>query len=262
MAGARCSPAFVWWRTLAVVVWMAGITLDSRITILGCVLASWVFAYLAWIRPKKDIVALSTPLYSFIFLAVPTDTFSSIILQLLYAISLTILLLRLRNRFGEIGTAATLGKELGGPLMAYIGHTRNSFGNVNPETAHAATLAFVRFAESNYDQAAQSAKNALVDSGTAEPVTVLMRAFGIVREHSLLLHKSLPRPLNYQVFSDNDFPLLARSADKAKDDETAFYNALDNALLVLFSAAWTHSEQDRPYLLACQAFAQKLMKEQ
>jgi hypothetical protein len=246
---------------LAVVVLISEIPLDSRITILGCVFASWVLAYLAWIRPRKDIVALSTPLYSFIFLAVPTDTFSSIVLQLLYAISLTILLLRLKFRFGEPGTAATLGKELGGSLLAYTKHTRDSFGSVSPETAHAATLAFVRFAEGNYEQSAQSAKNALVDTGTADPGTVLMRAFGIVREHAVLLHTSKPRPLNYLVFTGTDLPLLARSPLKAKDDERAFYLALDNALLVLFSAAWNNSERDHPYLLACQAFAQKLMDE-
>jgi len=84
---------------IAILLWRLPVQTDLRITILGCVLASWVLAYLAWIRPKKDIVSLTTPIYSFVFLAVPTDDFSVIILELLYAASLSILLLRLKYRF-------------------------------------------------------------------------------------------------------------------------------------------------------------------
>jgi hypothetical protein len=43
------------------------------------------------------------------------------------------------------------------------------------------------------------------------------------------------------------------------DEDHAFYLALDNALLLLYSAAWNGSERDRPHLLSLQAFAQKLM---
>jgi len=52
---------------LAILSEWQGILLDFHIPALGCVLASFILAYLAWIRPKKDIVALSTPIYSFIF---------------------------------------------------------------------------------------------------------------------------------------------------------------------------------------------------
>ncbi len=86
---------------LAFIIWVTSAPLDFRISILGCVLASWVLAYLAWIRPQKDIVALTTPLYSFIFIAVPTDVFSSVVLEVLYAASLTVLLVRLKYRFGS-----------------------------------------------------------------------------------------------------------------------------------------------------------------
>jgi hypothetical protein len=46
------------------------------------------------------------------------------------------------------------------------------------------------------------------------------------------------------------------------DEDHAFYLALDNALLMLYSAAWNGSEKDRPHLLARQPFAQKLMSSQ
>jgi hypothetical protein len=245
---------------LGIVSWISEAPLDFRITIFGCVLASWVLAYLAWIRPKKDIVALSTPIYSFIFIAVPTDIFSSVILQLLYAVSLTILLVRLKYRFGKPGTAASMGKELGGSLKTYIGQTRDSFSDISPEAAHSAAVVFVRFAEGNYEDAAQNSKIALVDEEHPDPVTPLMRAFSIIREHATLLNTSLPRPVTYLTFPEKDLPLLANPPVPAyDDDDMKFYTALDNALLLLFSAAWNASEQDHPHLIACQAFAQKLI---
>jgi hypothetical protein len=243
----------------AIFFWISGALLDFRISFFGCVLASWVLAYLAWIRPKKDIVALSTPIYSFIFIAVPTDIFSSVILQLLYAVSLTILLVRLKYRFGKPGTAESLGKELGGSLKTYTEQTRDLFSGISPEAAHRAAVVFVRFAEGNYDDAAQSSTAALCGGENPDPVSPLMRAFSIIREHSTLLHKSLPRPVTYLTFPEKDSSLLAIPQVPAHDDDEEFYTVLDNALLLVFSAAWNASERDRPHLLACQAFAQKLM---
>ena len=246
---------------LAIVFWISNAQVDIRIPIVGCVLASWVLAYLAWIRPKKDIVALTTPLYSFILITVPTDIFSAVFLQVLYAVSLTLLLVRLKYRFGAAGTAASRGKELGGSLKVYIEQTRDAFRDTRPEAAHSAALVFVRFAEGNYGDAAESSRAALCERDNPEPVTPLMRAFGIIREHSTLLHKSLPRPFEYLTFPDSDRPLLAKQQDPARDDDTEFYSTLDNALLLVYSVAWTASERDRPHLLACQAFAQKLFME-
>jgi hypothetical protein len=89
-------------------------------------------------------------------------------------------------------------------------------------------------------------------------VSPLIRAFSIIREHSILLHTSLSRPVTYLTFPEQDFPLLAKPPEPAHDDDQEFYTTLENALLLMFSAAWNNSERDRPHLLACQAFAQKL----
>lgn len=244
---------------IAILLQMQGIILDFRIPASGCVIASFILAYLAWIRPRKDIVALSTPIYSVIFFVVPSDLMPGMVLQLLYAASLTILLVRLKYRFGNPGTAVSLGKELGGSLKTYIDKTRDAFTGTSPAEAHSAAVVFVRFAEGNYSEAEQSAKAALTDGETTTPQKTLMRALGIVREHSMLLNKSLPRPVTYLTFPEKDHNLLATSPDPAQDADTEFYAALDNALLILFSAAWNMSERDRQYLLACQVFAQNLM---
>ena len=246
---------------LAILFQMLGISLDFHYPALGCVIASCILAYLAWIRPKKDIVSLTTPIYSFIFFIIPADYSTGILLQLLYAASLTILLVRLKYRFGKPGTAASLGKELGGSLKTYIDETRDAFSGVSPEAAHSAAVVFVRFAEGNYGDAEESSRAALSEGETPDSVSPLMRAFGIIREHSHLLNKSLPRPLTYLTFPENDFALLAKPAGPSHDDDAEFFTKLDNALILVYSAAWTASEQDRAHLLACQAFVQKLMNE-
>ena len=244
---------------LAILFWTSDSAIDFRITILGCVIASWVLAYLAWIRPKKDIVALSTPVYSFIFIAVPTDNFSAMVLELLYAVSLTILLVRLKYRFGEPGTAVSLGKELGGSLKTYIDRTGGTLKNTSPDTAHRATLAFVQFAQGEYGKVARLSGTVSMAGDVSGPEQSLTHAFAIVREHAELLDKSLPRPFSYQVFRQEDADLLAIPMPPAPDKDHEFYLSLDNALLLLYSVAWTASERDRPHLLGCQVFAQKLM---
>jgi hypothetical protein len=244
---------------LAILFQTLGISLDFHYPATGFVIASCILAYLAWIRPKKDIVALTTPIYSLIFFFLPTDYETAILLQLLYAVSLTILLVRLKYRFGKPGTAASLGKELGGPLKIYIENTHDSLTSTSPDTAHRATLAFVQFAQGDYGKVARISGTVSLQGEDTGREPCLSRSFAIVKEHAELLDKSLPRPFTYQVFNPEDADLLAKQMPPARDNDQEFFLALDNALLLLFSAAWTASERDRPHLLACQAFAQKLM---
>jgi hypothetical protein len=239
-----------------------GNLLSFRIASAGCIIASIILAYLAWIRPKKDIVALTTPLYSVILFVLPSDLVPDLILPILYAISLTVLLVRLKYRFGRPGTAVTMGKELGGSLKTYIDQTRESLKNTSPDTAHSATLAFVQFAQGDYARVARISDT--VTGGGDNPGCdhCLARAFSIVKEHASLLDKSLPRPYTYTVFDPDHAEILAKPLLPGQDDDHEFYLALDNALLLLYSAAWNASEQDRPHLLSRQAFAQKLMDAQ
>ena len=246
---------------LAILFFNQGLPLDFRYPALGCVLASFVLAYLAWIRPKKDIVALTTPIYSLIFFVVPTEYMSGIILQLLYAVSLTILLVRLKYRFGKAGTSAHDAKELAGPLRTYVEQTRDSFPGISPETAHHATVAFVRFAEGEFGEAAQRSAIGAGQPEGAMDVPCMARAFMIVSEHATLMDQSLPHPATYRTFLPEDSGVLAKpSVPEQAGDYDGFDTTLDNALLLIFSAAWNASpEEDLPHLLTCQAFAQKLM---
>jgi len=244
---------------IAILLWVTRTAIDIRVTIVGCILASWVLAYLAWIRPKKDIVALTTPIYSFIFIAVPNDPFSTIVLELLYAASLTILLVRLKYRFGNPGIAISELKELADPLKTYVGQTQGVCGGISPKTAHQATLVFVMFAQGEYGAAANASGTAAGEMEEAGNDNCLTQAFKIVREHAELLDRSLPRPQTFLTFSPGDADLLAKPLPASNGDEQEFYAALENALLLVFSAAWNNSRPDRTHLLSGQAFALKLM---
>ncbi|MDP3564979.1 MAG: hypothetical protein Q8R70_10875 [Methanoregula sp.] len=249
--------------TLAgILAWQMGFQINFQFFAIGGLVGSCLLAYLAWIRPRKDIVALSTPVYGIIFFVMPTEYDVGVIIQLLYAVSLTIMLFRLKHRFGKPGSDAAMGKKLSGPLQAYVEQTRDAFTGIRHEAAHEAAVVFVQFTHGEYRHAAQRAGTAAVGQmGDGEQTAAMVRAFAIIKEHAALIDKSESRPVTYEVFQPEDSALLAHPYPPAYDDDHEFYAALDNALLLLFSIAWNYSEADRLHLLACQAFVQKLLDE-
>ena len=244
---------------LAILFWITDAQIDFRISIFGCVLSSWVLAYLAWIRPKKDIVALTTPIYSFIFLGFPIDNYSAVILEVLYAMSLTILLVRLKYRFGVPRAPVPDKKDLAEPLKSYVEKTRDTLVSTGPEPAHSAAVVFVRFAEGNFLPASRGAESAIAHLSDASTPRCLQNAFAIVKEQAERLDKSLPQPETFVVFSPEDAGVLAKVPDPKFGKPEEYDTALENALLLLFAGAWNISEKDRPHLIQCQAFAQKLI---
>jgi hypothetical protein len=250
---------------LAIIMWTNGIAADLRFTAAGCVLASVVLAYLAWIRPKKDIVALTTPIYAIIFFAVPLDdAVATIILELLYAVSLSILLVRLKYRFGNPSTAVTEGGALDGPLKEYVDRTHQACARMPTAAAHRATVAFLRFTAGDYGDVPPEAHEGIRElegSGCAPAFTT---AFEIVAEQAEITEKSRPRPSRYKEFAASDAALLARplQPQRKSDDgyDPAFDAALDNALLLLFAAGWTASEADRGHLCRAEAFAARVLE--
>ena len=236
----------------------AGVPFEIRFAATGGFLASCLLAYLAWTRLNKDIVALSTPIYGFIFMVTPIDYTGGVALQLLYACGLTILTARLYHRFGTGTPGSPAGNKLAaGPLMMYIESTRDAFAALGPGAGHAAAAAFISFSEGEYGRAADLSHAAVCQDGTPGPV---VRAFSILREHADLLEKNLPCPVTYQTFLPDDAALVAKSLPGSKNPDIEFETQLENALLLLFSAAWHASPADRRFLSASQAFAKKLLE--
>lgn len=236
----------------------AGVQFEIQYAAIGGLLASGVLAYLAWTRMHKDIVALSTPIYGIIFFVTPIEYVAGVILQLVYAAGLTVLAARLRYRFGPGIAGGSDTKELSpGPLRDYVESTRGAFEGMFSVTGHDAARAFFRFSEGEYQLAAEVAHAASCRDGTPEHV---IRAFSILRQHAEVLDRNEPRPVTYLTFLPADASLLARPLPGAGDPEREFGTMMDNALLLLYSAAWHASQEDRPSLLSVQRFAQKLME--
>ncbi|HNX17067.1 MAG TPA: hypothetical protein PKM50_01925 [Methanoregula sp.] len=249
---------------LAIFLWVSGLAGDVRYTIAGCLVASCILAYLAWIRPKKDIVALTTPVYSIIFFAMPLDEpVATITLELLYAVSLSILLVRLKSRFGEAAVAREEG-TLSGPLADYVDKIKPACTAIPPAGAHRAAVTFLRYASGEYGDVPDEARDGVLALDGSGCAPAFKTAFEILAEQAVITEKSQPVPEWYKQFASADEPLLARPLppQKKKTDgyDDGFDAALDNALLLLFAAAWNGSEADRGYLFKADAFATRVIE--
>jgi hypothetical protein len=241
-----------------IALWNAGMQFEIQYAAFGGLLASCLLACLAWTRLHKDIVALSTPIYGFIFFVTPIDYTGGVALQLLYASGLTLLTARLYYRFGEGSPYRSSGTDLAaGPLQTYVESTGDAFAALDPVAGHCAALSFIRFSEGEYRKAAETSHAAACRDGTSGPV---VRAFSILSQHAELLDKNLPCPVTYLKFLPGDAPLLAKPLAGSHDPERESETQMDNALLLLYCAAWHASKEDRPSLFASQAFAKKLLE--
>jgi hypothetical protein len=245
--------------TLAgILLWNMGFHFGIQYAAFGCVLGSCILAWLAWIRPKKDIVALTTPVYAFIFFVAPTDFLPGITLQLLFATSLTILLVRLKYRFGAPKAPVPKGTVLAEPLAAYVDRVRDSVSSLAPEVAKSAGEVFIRFGRGEYGAAAHGANLAIGQLEQVTDAAILTRAFSILSEQARSMERSLHIPESYLKFAPEHSRLLANPDPASADAEQAYHTTLYNALLLLYAAAWNSPGADRSRLLAYRDFAMRL----
>ena len=253
-------PALAFGATIiGIFAWNAGFTIEFQYFAIGDVLGSCLLAYLAWTRPRKDIVALSTPIYAIIFFIAPIDYSAGVILQLLYGASITVLLVRLKYRFGAV-TMPVNDMSLGGEVGQYVGRVEGTFSSVPADPARVAGEVFTRFAQGDYADAARLARDARVLLGGTDR-DLLSRALAIACEQALHLEKSADTPENWTEFLPEHAGLLAREEVPGADKHTQCQVTLDNALLLIFAAAYTGSPQNRDLLRSFQGFAGKLIAE-
>jgi hypothetical protein len=225
---------------------------------IGSVLGSCILAYLAWIRQKKDIVSLTTPIYAFIFFVVPSDFLPGIVLQLLFAAGLTVLLVRLKYRFGASDEPVPDATVLSESLRTYAERVRGLSSSLPPGSAERAGEVFIRFARGDYGDASREADLAVQLLGPAGGAEPLVRAFSIVSEQAAQMEQSLHLPERYLKFGPEYSSLLANPDPVPREEEEEYHTTLYNALLLLYAAAWNRAGADRDRLLACQDFALKL----
>jgi hypothetical protein len=227
---------------VGILFWSAGYPVDFQYVSIGCTISSFILAYLAWIRPRKDIVALSTPIYGIVFLATPIEAAAGAVLQLLYAAGLTVLLFRLKRRFSAgMGRPAALSSDE--PLGKYQARILAEMPAVSPALALAAARIFIRFSEGEYDESGRLASTVPeVAAGTAPHL--LAQAFAIISFQAGRMGEKESVPGEYPVFSAEEQHLLFFPLPDSMDKERAYSLQLDNALVLLYVVALRCTETE------------------
>lgn len=225
-----------------ILLWNAGYPVDFQYFSIGCLISSFILAYLAWIRPRKDIVAISTPIYGIIFLVSPIDAGAGAVLQLFYAAGLTVLLVRLKRRFSEerSGPAALSPDE---PLGLYQGRIHEEMPDVSPTLARAAARVFIRFAEGEYEESGRLA-SAVPEMADGTVPSLVERAFAILSYQADRMGETGPVPDEFPAFSAEQQHLLFLPSPDNQDTESAYSLQLENALILLYVVALGSTENE------------------
>jgi hypothetical protein len=228
---------------LAIALQYLGIIPDAGEFYWGCVIGSICLGYLAWIKPRRDIVALLAPLYAFLIFIVPLEMRPNIVLQALFAISITILLVRLNKRFSSPPSKKSEEDPMEKYLYDYMQRISPNYRDMDPDAAHEIASTILSFKFELYPKTLQSAENALAripDTGAAK---TLRKAVTIIRDRADNLQKSRIKVVSEQSFSPEDEQYLAivlppESVENQEDLK------LDNALLLLYAVAYLESPDD------------------
>jgi len=86
---------------VAIALYNAGLIADPGTFAWGCVVGSALLAYLAYVKPRRDIVSLCAPLYAVLIFLVPMEMQPNLLTQLLFAASITILMIRVNRSFSK-----------------------------------------------------------------------------------------------------------------------------------------------------------------
>lgn len=242
---------------VAVGLQQAGIIADAGGFVWGSVAASFLLGYFAYIKPKKDIVAICTPLYGIILFLIPGEIPHTVLMQFLFAISITILLVRLNRRFGSLADIRS-GDPMEKFLRAYIDRIRPDTPAIPQKTAHEIASAFFAFKFGLF-------KNAIEECNLASPALpdgkikgALSKALQIVRANAENLENSGVTADLSVAFSEEEKAYVAVNLPPEKTEDPASLE-LDNALTLLYAVSMIASPEDEQALEEHQKFIIKIL---
>jgi hypothetical protein len=213
----------------------------------GCVAASFLLAYLAYIKPRRDIVSLCAPFYAIIIFIVPLEIEPNLLMQVLFAASISLLLIRLHLRFstpaprsGDVDPMITF-------LDEYIERIRPMYRDIRPVTAHEIATAFLSYKFGLYGMAAGSAETAARAMGASEPEQVLKKALLIVQERAKNLENAIVTTATIVSFEPSQDPYLAIVLPKERVEEPDMLQ-IENALMLIYAVAYTTASEDEQAL--------------
>jgi len=221
----------------------AGVIADAADFYWGCVASSFVLAFLALVKPRKDIVSLCAPMFAFFAFLAPLETKPSLFLQGLYAASITALAVRLHLRFSTPKTTSMEEKTMEKYLYEYIHRITPFFSKVTRDCAHDIASTVLSFKFGLYAKAGTDASRALSRLGDIENRAVLEKALKIVKDRAEALDQSRPGEFSPLEFDREEYPFLAIRISPEQVEDPHVYT-FDNALLLLYAVAYLQSPDD------------------
>jgi len=243
----------------AILLQETGVIADAGTFAWGCVAGSFMLGYLAYIKPKKDIVALCAPIYGVLFFLVPVEDTRPVWLQFLFAVSITILLIRLDRRFSSSADGKGGSKAMEHFLRDYIERIKQEFANnVRKKTAHEIASAFFAFKFGLYQNAIEECRLALTQIPEGGSSSALKKALQIVQLNAEDLENAQVNADTRAAFTESELPFVAIRLPQEKIEDPASLE-LDNALILLYAVAKNTSPDDEQALEEHQKFVIKIL---
>ena len=191
-------------------------------------------------------MALCAPLCAILIFIVPLDITPTIPLQLLFAASITILVIRLNRNFGSSTQGGYDPMEQF--LTGYIERMRPRFQGISGADAHKLAAAFLAFKFGLYANAVRECSQALAQIPTGnEPCNALRKAVSIMQATAQAMDNSQVVGDSTLSFSEDELRYVAVNLppDRIEDPATL---ELDNAIILIYVVARLQSQDDEQAL--------------
>jgi len=243
---------------LAIFLQYVGIIPDAGEFYWGCIIGSFCLGYLAWIKPRRDIVALLAPLYALLIFIASLEIRPNLILQALFAISLTILVVRLNKKFSTPLSNLPEEDPMEKYLYDYMKRISPDYRDVDQDCAHEIASTILSYKFGLYPKTLQSTEKALAMLPDNGAMKTLRKAVAIIADRAKNLHESHIKGISSQSFSPEDEKYLAivLPPDSVEDKDEL---KLDNALLLLYAVAYLESPDDGQSLDEHQNFVLQIL---
>jgi hypothetical protein len=219
----------------------------------GCLVGACLLSYLAWRKPRRDIVSLCAPVYAFLIFVVPLENRPTLALELVFSASISLMVIRLEWKFsdGSVPVAISENTGTGEPmeryLDEYISRMKTVYGDIGAAPAHEIATTFLSFKFGLWETTIEAADHAIANLGNDEPHAVLKKALRIVRERADNLRNSDVTPVTVAAFDRSDAPYIAIVLpDELVEDPPTL--TLHNALLLTYAVAYLRSSADEQAL--------------
>ncbi len=242
---------------LEFVLLVSGLPIGVQAGIWGCVAASFLLFYLAYTKPRRDIVSLFAPVYAVLIFVLPSEFSTGPVMQILFAASISILALRVEKRFSMPRSQKRTMKQV---LNDYIERITPLIRGIDEETGHLIASSLLTYKFGLYGNAVERCTEALdrLRAKTAMP-DAIEAALLILRERAEDLAASRVTPTPHYTFAGTDRAFLAINIPEEEVEDQAALD-LDNALIMLYAVGIETSPQDEQALEEHQRFAIQILE--